>query len=298
MVPFFSHGAELTLELSPQYPQANQEYTIALKPSGINAQLIRWFINGTEDFTSKNKNDIKHTAGDIGTQTIIKASVTLQDGSVVEAFRTIAANRVDLLIDAETLTPPFYKGKTLPSSGSEVKVTALVFTKERSPESSYSYLWKINGSVQNGGAVKGGNVLSFVPSFDTSTLISVNVLNTNGQVIASKSETLPIAEPELLFYEKNPLRGMSFVSMSNPYIFIGDEIQIRAEGYYMNTALAGSNILREWKINGTVVENDPQNPQEISLQKEGTSGGSQVSFHIRNLQQLLQGVQDSITIQY
>jgi hypothetical protein len=179
-----------------------------------------------------------------------------------------------------------------------VTATALLFSANTKGPESYLYTWTLDGKVQNGGAVQGGNKISFTPSFNDKVAITLTIQESNGKTIARTTDVIPIVQPELYFYEKNPLRGLSFTAMQNPFIFIGEEILVRAEGYYMSQQLLTANILQQWSIDGQTVVQEGVDPNEILLRKNGSDATANVSFHIRNLQQLLQGVKKSITIQF
>lgn len=300
--PFLGHAQTtynaLSLELSPEFPEANQEFTVKLNDSGASRASIQWFIDGVEKTQTANKNAIALTAEDIDSPTDISARVTRINGSVEKVNHIVTPNRVDLIISSNTLVPNFYLGRKLPSSGSTVTATALTFTKDALSSKSYSYVWKLNGKIQNGGSLFGENTFSFTPAFESQSLLTVEVLNKNGQTIARKSQRIPIVTPELYFYEQNPLRGLSFTALTNPYLFIADEVQIRAEGYFMSRDLLTENVLTEWKINGRTSASSEDTPNEITLHKEGNVGESKLSFQIRNLKQLLQGAKKEITIQF
>ncbi len=301
-IPLFSLAqvgtSNLSLTLEPAFPEAGQIYSVKLDGYTQNRASLLWFVNGVEQGAYKNKNSMTTQAGGIGAVENITAKVTLLSGEVVTVKHTVTSNRVDLLIEADTVVPPFYKGRRLPSSGSTVHATALVFTKLQQPMSAFAYLFKLNGQTQNGGAIQGDNTFEFTPSFENQTVLEVTVLNKNGVTIAQESQVIPIVKPELAFYEKNPLRGQLFTALSNPFLFIGDEITVRAEGYFMSKDLLGSDILRRWSINNKNVAADDTEPNELTLHKEGAGASSKISFHIRNLKQLLQGVEKAITINF
>ena len=141
-------------------------------------------------------------------------------------------------------------------------------------------------------------MFSFTPSLERSVVVSLEVQNSEGKIIAQKSQNVEMVQPELYFYEQNPLRGLSSVALPSTYNFIADEMTIRAEGYFMNPELQGANVLREWKIGTKTVMGSGGDSQEIIIRKEGNSGSSKLSFHIRNLQQLLQGVEKSMTLKF
>ena len=289
-----------SLVLSPRYPEPNQEVTISLNDFTINTQgaKIQWFINGEHKAAFDNQRSIQHITGPLGSTDTILARTTLPNGSVLKAKKNITPIRIDMLVEADTLAPPFYKGRTIPSSGSLVRVTAIPFTGKTKSPTSYSYIWKIGNNVQQGGSVYGKNFTTFTPGFEKNVHVSVDVIDKSGTRVGQKSISIPITDPELYFYEINPLRGISQTAMRSPYIFIGDEMQIRAEPYFIDKNILKKNPLLQWKLNGKTIKNPSGDPQEITLRKEGDSGSFTLEFHIRNLQQLLQGVKESITITF
>lgn len=291
-------GNALQLSVSPENPASDEEYTVTLQSYAVQKTTVSWFVNGKEVTSSKNKNSLTQRALHTGSKTVVTAVVTTSDGIRVEKRVTIVPSRIDLHIDGNSVVPPFYQGRELPSSGNIIDVRAVVFTGQNTPPSNYLYLWKLNGKVRNGGAVRGNNLFTFTPTLQKEMVVSVEIQNSAGQVLAQKSQNVSIAQPELYFYEQNPLRGLSSRALSNPYTFIADEMLVRAEGYFMNPELQGANILREWKINNRVVRSSQSDPQEITIGKEGNRGSSKLSFHIRNLQQLLQGVEKSIILRF
>lgn len=301
-LPYYSYAqsdsSSFNLELSPQLPNANSSFSVKITGNNDNRISTQWFINGVENTAYKNQNTISLRAGTVGTVINITARITLFDGSIVETRHTVIPNRVDLIIEADTTVPAFYNGRRLPSTGSAVTATAFVFTKEKLSPDEYVYAWKLNNKTQNGGGSKGENSFSFIPEFEREVLLSVDVFDRSGKLIASKSQIIPIVKPELYFYEKNPLRGLSLVVLTDPYIFIGEETTIKAEEYFMSREIPNENLLTEWKIDNRTQNNNEENPREIILNKKGRGGSIELSFHIRNIKQLLQGVKKSLEIQF
>lgn len=294
-IAFAQSGASIVL--SPEFPGPNEPYTASLGGVYEPGATVRWFIDNKEDKISASKKTISLTASDLNSKQSIRALILTRNGVSIKVEKTVIPVRVDILIDANTVAPAFYGGRHLPSSGSSMSAQALVFQGTSKSTNALSYVWTIGDNVQNGGFATTDNSVSFTTGFENSILVGVSVLQ-NGQTIAMKSVFVPIIKPEILFYEKNPLRGLSYVALHNPHIFIGDELQLRAEGYFMSNDIALKNILQEWKINNVKTQGDAENPQEITLRKQGTTGTSNISFQIRNLQQLLQGVVGSISVQF
>jgi hypothetical protein len=288
------------LVLSPQYPEPNEEVTATLNDYSVNTSgaSTRWFIDGTEISDSRNERSVVFSARGLGNPLRILAVTTLSNGSILRAERTITPVRLDILIEADTRVPSFYKGRAIPATGGSVQLTALPFTGEaRNPES-YSYTWRVEDRVQGGGSRFGKNSISFTAEFQKQIRVSVDVIDTDGTIVTSESIYVPLADPELYFYEINPLRGMAEVAMGDRFIFVGEEIKVRAEPYFIDNALFSKSPHQEWKLNSQTVANPNSDQQEITLRRSGDSGSFTLEYHVRNLAQLLQGVKDSITIRF
>lgn len=288
----------LTLHSSISHPEIGEQYVLSLTSFDIPAPIskIQWFKNGTEMTEQANKTKVTLSAGNITTS--IKVRATLTNGVTLEKSFTQNPYRVDLIVSADTTTPLFYKGRKLPSSGSDMHVKAVTFSNGVQISNAYSYVWKINGRTIDTGSQYGNDELTFNTNFEKEILLSVDIYTSNGTRIASESQNIPIVDPELHFYERNHLRGLSILSLSDPHIFIGDEISIRGEAYYMDTNLMQNDGFSEWKLDSKKITPVSGDTQEITLRKENSTGTSRLSFHIRNLRQLLQGVEDSITIRF
>ncbi len=294
---FAQSSVPLTLEVLPAFPEAGESYTVALKnlSSFGTRSNIEWFINGAEKAQEAGQTQITLQAEK--TPTRITARVLTATGGVYEVTKTVSPYRIDLIIESDTYVPWFYKGRSLPANGSAVTAKALVFKDAARLQSGLSYLWKLGNAVQRDGAVVGGDSFTFTPSFEDEVLLSVEVFDARNNVIGTESQYIPVVEPEMYFYEKNPLRGILPTALFDPHVLIGDEMILRAEPFYITKGLARDGAVREWEIDGVPTEAG-DDPHEITLRKEGGDGSATVSFHIRNLKNLLQGIKKEITITY
>ncbi len=257
-----------------------------------------WYVDGVEQTARANERAITIVAGELGSKTDIRAVTRLATGGSVSANATITPARIDLLVAADTLTPSFYPGRAIPTSGSLTQVTAIPFFGDSATPDTYSYTWRVDGEVVAGGSRKGKNSVTFIPEFERDITVSVDVQSQSGTLLASKAIRVPISDPELYFYEVDPLEGIVPRAVDRSYFFVGDEIRVRAEPYFVNRTLMSQNPFIEWKLNGQTIQNQSRDPQEIVLRKTGASGSFELEFHVRNLAQLLQGVKDSITITF
>ena len=131
--------------------------------------------------------------------TIIPSSVLAQSASPY---------RIDLIVEADTTVPAFYNGRSLPTNGSTVTVTALPSFKQGVSPTSYLYIWDINGRIQNGGTPVKTNSFSFTPTLENEVRVGVTITNQGGTKLAESSQIVTLVDTEVHFYEKNPLRGL------------------------------------------------------------------------------------------
>lgn len=296
-----SNGSGAYLQVLPQYYEPNSTVSVELNSYSINTNgaTIQWFVDSTAQPNFQNEHTLQLTTGELGTSQTVRAILTQASGIQIPLATTITPIRVDMLVEADTLTPAFYRGRSLPTSGSAVRVTALPFTGTNQDPSQFSYSWQVGEDAINGGSSRPGeNSVTFTPSFDTSPKVQVTIFDSEGAIVATRSIRVPIVEPELHFYEINPLRGIQTTALDADYIFQGSEMQVRAEPYYMSRGLQAEDLHIAWKINNRSISNPSTDPQQISLRRQGDMGMFTLEFEIRNLNQLLQGIKDDITFQF
>lgn len=293
-------GGGSNLTLSPRYPEPNGPVTLELNDYSLNTTgaSYTWFIDGKEIVEAKNERSWHFTAGELGTSMTVTVRTSLPGGVIVTAAAVIKPVRVDLLIEADTLVPFFYKGRALPSSGSNVRVTAVPFTGAKRRPDSYSYTWRVGEDVVGGGSRFGKNSVTFASGFERNVHVAVDVIDTDGSLIATKETVVPITDPKLYFYEVKPLEGIVERALGKDFVFVGDEVTVRAEPYFVDRTLIAQNPFIEWKLNNQTIKNPSNDQQEIVLRRSGQNGSFDLEFHVRNLRQLLQGVKGVLTINF
>lgn len=291
-------AGSVSIATSPHYPEPFAHVTAELSAYSydLRGAGISWYINGVEHTESKNSNSLTFQAGDRGVEDVITAIITFPNGSTKTAKHTITPARVDVAIESNTLVPSFYRGRALPAANSTIRAVALPFTN--TPPSRLTYTWSQNGRVLFGGARLGQNIAEFTIPYGGLSRLAVSIADETGTTFMQKTIEVRTVDPLLRFYEDNPLRGLSRVAIIDPLTLIGDETTIQAEAYYIDKSILDGNMFTEWKINGRAVENMSDDPQSITLRKEGGSGRFTVDFELRNLEALLQGIKDRFVIRF
>ena len=285
------------MQSNPSYPQPGESFTLSLQGQPQNIASISWYVNGVEQTQGAQQKEITLTYEALDESLSVVASILHTNGAVSEVRKTIATPRVDMHVYADTYTPAFYAGRALPSSGSTVHATAMVFGATGNTTDTYIYRWRLNGNTLQGGIALSTNTISFTPNFEDELVLQVEVLTRAGVVIAQKTQKVPVVEPEVHFYEKNPLRGLSFTALTDPFTLIAEETIVQGEPYYMDMSTQEDDLHMEWELDGKTVGSAGA-PNAISLEKNGATGKAFVTFHVRNLTQLLQGVKESFTVQF
>ena len=283
------------LTTEPTYPSPGQEVTIAFDDfrGAMGAARLTWFYNGSAIKDAENQHMVKVTAPDAGNKATIK--LLLDYNGLIESYTTtIAPLYLDLIIEPQTHVPGFYIGRALPSIGSHVKVTALLGNGKLFGND-YVYSWRINDVVFEGGPLRNVNKINFVMPQDRNSTLSLQVSTYNNVVVAKRTILLPLAAPELHFYEINSLFGLESRTLKD-FNFIANSATIRTEPYYLDSEVFNNPSILGWKINGSPVASDGQNPYEVTLERTGEPGDATLDFRVRSTVQLLQGVDGRVNI--
>jgi len=271
---------QLVLDTSPSFPLPNADVSVRLEDYSVNAvgAEVFWFIDGVEQTEVKNARSITLKAGAVGEETVVRAILRKQDGSDVAASLTIAPTVVDLVLEADTYVPSFYKGRSLPSRNSTLSAVALVHDGKSVASNAYTYRWTLGEDVLFAGSVRGKSRVSFEMPLFSKDLV-VEVLNESGSTVGRRSMKIEAVQPELHFYEWSPLRGLYQREASNPFALIGEETVIHGEPYFVTHAPSRETTDFMWRIDGMAVSPNAEAAQAFGLTKEGLGNG-QISLRL------------------
>jgi len=289
------------IKSQPTYPEPGQETTLTLDAYSLDtvgANII-WTINGQAIAEAENKTELTFNADELGETQVVKATIRLRDNSVHETSRIIKPSRTNLTIEANTHTPYFYKGRPEPSTGSTIRAIAIPETGSGASPSAYTYRWEVNGNVLFGGPLSGQNVVEFAVPLGREVQITLDILDPiSGNVIASTREYVPVAEPEIYFYEQSLLVGESHNAIASDYNLLSDEVSIKAEPYFMSKTDLNNSPKLEWRMNNDVIANPNADPFLITLRNTGGSGSANISFSARSTKSLSQYAKNSFSVSF
>lgn len=287
------------IELQPPYPQPGETVTATLTDyrGSSYGSNVSWVFNGTVIPESENQRSVRVTAGPANSTETIEVVLTRAGGGREVLRAEMRPVYLDIIIEPQTRTPDHYLGRALPSIGSVVNATALISGRGfRNPD--LIYTWRLGQQTIEGGPVRGRNQVSFPMPMGSGEVLTVQVTELDGSIIARRSVLLPSVTPEIHFYEVSSLFGMSKQTITGAVPLIGNSVVVRAEPYFLDSRVFNDPDVATWKLGGVTTNSGGGNPYEVTLQRVGASGVTNLEFHVRDLDQVLQGAEASTRINF
>jgi hypothetical protein len=284
---------ELTITMSPQHPKGGESVAFSLisNLSGLEEAFITWSKNGVVEKSATGLTRYQMVVGDIGNSSLVKVVVTRESG-VSEASLTIRPGEVYLIWEADSYTPPLYKGKALASHQSKIKVVAIPDLRGigggKMGSNSLLYEWSLDGKVDGEQSGVGKNIFSFRgPLVSRPKTVSLLVTSDSGNTSARSDVTINFIDPVLVLYKKNPLTGIKNNLSLNTGFVEESESTFIIEPYFFSEESFSKNLLDfRWVVDGNVLDILNKSMEIIFSGK--TSGKSTVSVRVSNPNSLLQ----------
>ncbi len=295
---------ELEIVISPTYPKPNSDVLLEakLKNSDDSISDIEWVENG--EVFEKEKEKIKVHLSEIGTSRNITAIVKTTLGKILFSDITLIPQNVALLIEPETYTPPFYKGRAINSALSKIRLSAIPLLSKPDltlyKSSELNYIWKKNNTIIKKG-VGLSNITIQGPDFAESYIITLEVYKPDNYKPFTTGIILSQHNPKVALYQKKPLLGVDYTeAIKNKSVVRGPDPEIVAEPYFMNVKNKNSETLQyDWSINQKKLKTDIKIPFSITLQPDESIQDKSfiLSITVKNISQTLQKAGESVRIQ-
>lgn len=228
------------------------------------------------------------------TFTVLFLSFPFFTGAQVVNVQTRVVNTdVEMVWEAHSYIPPFYKGKALYSVGGEVTVLAVPPEYLGNP-STLTYTWKKGASVDGAASGVGRRSYTFSGSeFGDSPNVVVEV--SNGKQSAYGFVRLQQTDPVIRFYENKPLEGVVLEQvLPRSFSTKNKEVTIEAYPYFFSAQRRTDGLLSyTWSANGQKLS-DAKGPSVAVQSEEPRSIIMQLS--VSSLVEILQQAEDSVTV--
>jgi hypothetical protein len=214
---------------------------------------------------------------------------------------TITPGDVAILWEANTYTPPFYKGKPLPSYMSTIKLIpfpTILAEGHVVPPENLIYSWSRNH--RNIADISGyGKRYAFIEASGGTLkeLLTLTVRDPETQSETKRTVAIDVVTPKILLYAGSPLQGIRYEQALGKTFALGvQETTIKGEPFFASNEeiVDGTSPLR-WKQNN---KNIPSLYRSVTLQKPETTGSSHIEASLENPKRILQFTQTGLTITY
>ena len=289
---------ELLLEVEPEFPRPGEEVTITLNDyrGGTYGSAITWLYDGQIVDEAENRRSVSITAGALNETTEVEAVLNKPSGGREVLSTTIKPVYLDIIIEAQTRVPGFYRGRALPSIGSSVNATVLV--NDGRMRNDLVYTWRLDKQVLEGGPIRGRNQVSFAMPMGDNSILSVQATEPNGKVLARRAIFVPSVQPSINFHEVSALFGVKQNPIQTEFILVGNTATVQAEPYNLDIRVYNNPDITQWKINNTLSRTQGSNPYQITFQQSSLAGTANLSFQVRDTTQVLQGAQSSMKVRF
>lgn len=295
-------SGSFTAEATPANPAPGDRVVIDLKSYSFNldGSSVDWYLDDKIQKEYNNKKQFVFFAGKVGTVTKVKIVIVSQKKQLTKTL-VFEPAEVDLIWQAGTQTPAFYRGKALPSTESLVKILAIPYmvdsNSKKTSSEKLSFRWYINGNyVSNSSGIGKNTFTTSASKTAAEKTIGVLVSDPNSNLVAENKVVIKPKLPQVLLYEIEPLGGINYgQTLGNSINLNGDEITIKVEPYFFALGRIDSSSY-SWLLNGQKITPPDDVSQVTFRSKEETEGVSKIKLTISSAKNSSQSASNAFTI--
>lgn len=297
---------QLELAARPGNPRPGEQVVVEASSRSIDLDRsnLSWKIAGKAAGAGIGKKSITVTVGPSGTSTTVSVTATAPSGQSFSASVVLRPGAVDLLWQADSYTPPFYKGKALLAAKAPIHFSAITATGVGgavAAEKNLIYTWKKGSVVLGEVSGRGKSSLTLEgPVTGGSLSVSVEVVDGSGASVGSGFVQVTASDPRVIIYRNDPLQGVLFENaLPQDFHFAGQENTLTAYPYFFSSQTRTKSLSYKWAIDGRAAESVPGDQSSIVLrQGNDTFGSSIVTVAVEHLNNLLQDARASLPITF
>lgn len=276
----------VSISMTPAFPGPHTAVELTLQSAlyDVSQGTVTWTVDGKIVAQGIGETTAHLVTGALGAASNVQVQVSTADGDASTAV-SIVPTSVDLLWESNSYTPPFYKGRALPSSGSTVTVVAvphLIRGGISVPADQLTYTWKKDGAVIAAVSGRGKSSATFdSPLLYGTDSLSVLVSTGDGSLAASGIVRIPDSSPQLLLYEDNPLFGVLYHSALGSARIPETEMSFIAVPLFSPVRVSNdAQLAYDWQVNGSPVALNAAKPNEITINAEKSSGIANIALEL------------------
>lgn len=298
--------SSILVSVAPENPAPEEEVTITLNSyaADLNSVSISWLVGGKNVSSGIGLKTFKVKAPAAGAELRVTAMLDLPDGKL-EKMILLRPTVMALLWQAnDAYVPPFYRGKALPTLGSEIKIVAIPEIKTSAGgvnPKNMVYSWKKDYSNDAGASGYGKNYYIFTQDYlEDANNIGVVAATTDGRYSSAGEMTVRVFDPKILFYKVDSALGTIWeYALGNGYRIAGEEILEAAPYFVSPSDVRLPSLIWEWSINGTYVGVEGVLPNVLPVRAQpGASGTSSIKVELSNKYKLFMSAEKEIRVEF
>lgn len=246
------------IELSSEYPSPRKIISaraISSNYEDLSRHNIIWALDGVEKKRGLGEKTFQFQAPANGKSAVVSVTVEKESGFTYQGSNTIRPGNLDLIYEADTYTPPFYKGRSLFTHQSTITVAAMtdfISGGIKIPKNRILYTWKKDGRVLSDQSGVGKDSLIIQGQLVQGLLsISVKAESLDYGITAEKKILINQTTPNVVLYENNPIYGSIFEkALTGTFNFDREEVGFTAIPYFFTAKdRSDSNLKYSWYEN-------------------------------------------------
>jgi len=304
-----SEASGITLSASTDNPVPNQAVTITAVSYtfDINSATVTWSISGKQIQKGIGLVTYQAVSPALGKKTTVDVNAVTPDGSKYSNSIILGSGSIDMIVETDGYTPPFFKGKTPLVFQNTVTVIAIPHLADSSGKeydpANLIYNWKKDdGTVLNDQSGYGKQSISLKGNIvPRPYYLIVTAGSRDGSAQAQTLIQISPTSPYIVFYNNDSLYGPLFNNAISNSLHIGSqkEANIFASlfGFNFSTSIA-NDLGLTWMINN-FEHSELASSQSVNLRApDGASGSSQVELSVRGVNNILQSADSSFTVNF
>ncbi len=300
--------SSVLVNIAPENPAPYEDVTISLNSyaSNLDNVSILWSLNGRNVLSGIGKKSFSLKAPAAGSEAIITANISFPDGNIEKRIILRPSVMVLLSQAMDSHTPPFYKGKALPTLDSEIKIVAMPEIRNSSGglvnSKNMTYAWKKDYTNDQEGSGYGKNFFIFTNDYlENSNTVSVVAETVDQKYSSEASIDVDVTEPKIVFYKNDNALGTIWErSLDDSYRMGDSSMLVEAVPYFISPKqLLHPYLIWNWSINDVTISVPSFRKNFMPLQvQSGTSGTSNLKLLIENQDQIFQTSSKEINIEF
>ncbi len=299
-------GIELTT--SNESPAPGQSVTITARSySGdINSATVTWSVDGKVVQKSTGLTTLTLNAPEIGKKTNIVVTAVMSDGRTFQKTLALGSAAIDMIIETDGYTHPFFSGKIPPAYQNKVTFIAVPHLAnsagvEYDPKT-LLFTWKKNDKVLESQSGYGKQSLVLIGDLvPRDYYVSVDVKTRDGSAKGTGFAPVAVTSPTVAFYLDDPLYGPFFNRSLNDSVSIGREREIRILGIPLGFSRPDpeiENLSYTWTINNSVRPELSDNKSIVLRAPADVGGTANIALDIKHLNSILQIARDGFSVAF